>query len=82
MYDLELEKEFENVGFSKDTSGNILHRNYPNGHQIRINRSYGGCQQTVKRSIWQRIKCRIWWHQYNVQINHCLACGRYYNDAD
>ena len=80
-YDKELEKVFENIGFERDIYGKILYRKYPNGMQIRVNRSYGGCRQIVNRSIWQRIKCRIWWHQHNVQINHCLSCGRWYNNA-
>jgi len=80
MYNKELEKEFENIGFERGINGRILYKKYPSGHQIRINRHYGTYIQTVNRSIWQKIKCRIWWHQFNAQINYCLACGKYYND--
>ena len=74
-------KEFDNIGFKRDCNDRIMSKIYPNGHEINVNRCYGYYKfEVVNRSLWQRIKCRLWTHQHNNQINYCLSCGKHYMD--
>ena len=79
---MKLENEFDNVGFTKRSyDDKIINRKYPSGHQISANYEYRENIQIPNYSVWQKIRCKIWLHQYNLQINHCLSCGKYYDNV-